>query len=120
MNFYRATPVNAAATNASFNSSPIESVSPSYMFRFSAIAKASHSSANGTLQLQASNEEPNSSGTYTKWVNVGSSAAVSGTTAVMVAQAIEVCYARIRFVFTDSSGGTSTALLSVDTMSFTF
>lgn len=119
MNFYRGTPVNAHATNASFNSGTIESVAPSYMFKFSAIAKADHASANGTVQLQASNTEPNASETY-KWVNVGSAGAVSGTTAVLVSAAIDVCYARLRFVFTDSSSGASTALLTVETMAFTF
>lgn len=118
MNFYRGTPVNAHATNANFNSVAIESVAPSYMFKFSAIAKADHSSANGSLQLQASNSEPNASGTYT-WLNVGSPVSISGATAVGVVP-FDTCYARMRFVYTDSSSGASTALLTVETMAFTF
>src|SRR3954464_995634 len=113
MNFYNATPINAHATSASFTSSPIEAVAPSFMFKFSAIAKADHSSASGTLQLQGSNTPPNTAGTYT-WVNVGSAASISSTTAVLIAAA-DVCYGRLRFVFTDSSSGASTALLTVET-----
>lgn len=118
MNVYNGVPINAQATNANFNSAPVEAVAPSGMFKFSAIAKASHSSANGTLQLQASNTPNNASGTYT-WLNVGSALSISGTTAVGVAP-IDTSYARLRFVFTDSSSGVSTATLTVETMALLY
>lgn len=118
MNNYNGVPINAHATNASFTSAPIESVAPSFMIKFSAIAKADHSSANGSLQLQASNTPTNASGTY-KWVNIGSPLTISGTTAALSAAA-DVCYARMQFVYTDSSSGASTALLTVETEAFTY
>ncbi len=118
MNFYRGTPINAHATSASFNSSPIESVAPSFMFKFSAIANASHSSAGGTLQLQGSNTAPNAEESYT-WANVGTAKTIAGVTAVII-EAIDVCYARLRFVYSDTTSGSSTALLTAETMSFTF
>ncbi len=118
MNVYNGVPINAHATNATFTSSPIEAVAPSGMFKFSAIAKASHSSANGSLQLQASNTPPNATGTYT-WVNLGSPLTISGATAVMLA-AIDTAYARLHFVYTDSSSGASTATLTVETMALLY
>ncbi len=118
MNVYNGVPINAQATNANFNSSAIEAVAPSGMFKFSAIAKASHSSAAGSLQLQASNTPTNASGTYT-WMNVGSAVSISGTTVAGIA-AIDTAYARLRFVYTDSSSGASSATLTVETMALLY
>lgn len=118
MNVYNGVPINAHATDANFNSAAIEAVAPSGMFKFSAIAKASHSSAAGSLQLQFSNTPPNAAGTYT-WLNLGSALSISGTTAVGIA-AIDTAYARLRFVYTDSSSGVSTATLTVETMALLY
>lgn len=118
MNVYPGTPILAHATNANFNSSLVESVAPSGMIRFSAIAKADHASAAGSLQLQFSNTKTNASGTYV-WVNLGSALTITGVTAVALT-AIETCYGRLRFVYTDSSSGVSTALLTVETMALTY
>ncbi len=118
MNVYNGVPINAHATNASFDSALVEAVAPSGMFKFSFIAKASHSSAAGSLQLQASNTPTNTTGTYT-WMNVGSSVSISGTTVAGLA-AIDTAYARLKLVYTDSSSGSSTATLTVETMALLY
>lgn len=115
MNFYNAKPIDAILANTNITSATIDS---SYMFKFSAVAKASHSSAAGSLQLQASDTPPNAAASYI-WMNIGSSISISGTTAALVPLQ-DTGYLRMRLVYTDSSSGLSTATLTVEGFGFTF
>lgn len=75
---------------------------------------------NGSLQAQVSNDDNSElsiglTPTPTNWSNLGSPTALSSSGVTLVPEQ-DMCYRFLRFVFTDSSGGTSTANLRVQVM----
>lgn len=72
--------------------------------------------ANGTFKLQASvdsNLNQNHQGTWpVNWIDVANSAIVVTTDGSIVWNVTDVMYNWVRIVFTDASGGTSTAVMT--------
>ena len=105
---------NLLAANANKNSSPID---VSQRIKISAQVIVPSGTITGSLQLQVSNDRaPGLNGfgfVPTNWSNLGSAVALSTTGVNLIAQQ-DMCYAWLRAVFTDSSGGTSTGKISVN------
>ncbi len=101
-------PVTAAA---SINSGPIWATK---MLRCS-IQFVATGTAAGNFQLQASNDQntglPNDNFVPSHWNNIGSPVTVSGAGSYL-APFIELSYEYLRLVYTDTSGGTASLLIS--------
>lgn len=114
MNFTNLPLINSVLGNATIKSASLDT---SFMFKLSGVVRATHASANGTMQLQASNVT--GAPTESDWVNLGSPATISGAGNTIIAQQ-DLSYRWIRAVYTDSSGGSATALITLSVFGFTF
>ena len=74
---------------------------------------------NGSLQAQVSNDDTlqgdRNVAVPVNWSNLGTATSLSTAGVTLVTQQ-DMCYRYLRFVFTDSSGGTSTGNVSVQVM----
>lgn len=106
----------AQATNANAQSAavPIQQI-----FKISGqVITSAGAGINGSLQLQVSNDQApagNMGNAYvpTNWSNFGSAVTVNAAGVQLIA-AVDVCFRWLRAVFTDSSGGTSAATITVN------
>lgn len=115
MNYTNIRPINAQVGNTTITSAAVDA---SYMFKLSGVVKSDHSSANGTMQWQVSNDPPTAIAP-TNFVNLGSSVAISGAGQSLMAQQ-DIAYRWVRAVYTDSSGGSATAVITLNLFGFTF
>lgn len=115
MNYVNIRPLDAVVGNTTRTSAAVDA---SYMFKVSGVVTSDHASANGTMQWQVSNDPPTAAAP-TNFVNLGSSVAISGAGRTLMAQQ-DMSYRWIRAVYSDSSGGTATALITLNLFGFTF
>lgn len=115
MNFNNIKPIDGVLGNTTITSAAIDA---SYMFKISGVVKSTHSSANGSIQFQVSNDPPTPIAP-TNFVNLGSSVSVNGAGQFIMPQQ-DVAYRWARAVYTDNTGGTATALITLAFFSFTF
>lgn len=115
MNFTNIKPIDAVTGNTTITSSAVDA---SYMFKVSGVVKSSHSSASGSMQFQVSNDPPTST-LPTNFVNLGSSVSISGSGQFIMPQQ-DMAYRWIRGVYTDNSGATATATITLALFGFTF
>lgn len=116
MKYSNYSPINAIA-NATRSSNAVDI---QQVVKMSAQIVVGTGSINGSLQAQVSNDDnvPMSTGKIpvpTNWSNLGSAVALSTSGPTLMPQQ-DMCYRYLRFVFTDSSGGTSTANINVQVM----
>lgn len=110
--------MNGVASNVNQTSSVVDL---RQIFAFSVQAVAGTGSCSGTFQVQVSNDPvigPFQNFTFTNWVNLGtaltfSQSSVSSNQLVPYQNS---SFVAMRVVFTDSSSGTNTALISVELM----
>jgi hypothetical protein len=81
---------------------------------------ASTGTISGSLQAQVSNDDTmelsiGKTPTPTNWSNLGSPTTISSSGNILVPEQ-DMCYRFLRFIYTDSSGGTGTSTLSVQVM----
>lgn len=119
MNFFNNKPLDSVVGNTTRTSAAQKL---QYAGKLSVVVISDHSSANGAIQLQVSNDpasEVTNTGEPTNWVNLGSSSAVSGAVKVLIPQQ-DVCYGWYRVVYTDSSGGSATAKITAVAYGFSY
>lgn len=114
MRFLPFSPINLQTANATITSSAIDM---SQIFKMSAQVIIGTGTATGSLQLQVSNDHSTGAQqfgnqTFTHWSNLGSAVAISGAGSTLIAQQ-DMCYKALRAVYTDSSSGLGTALVTV-------
>lgn len=107
--------ISNVVANATITSAPIDG---SQLFKMSAQVIVGSGSAGGSLQMQISNDHATGAQffqnqTFTNWSNLGSAVTITGTSSTLIAQQ-DMCYKAIRAVYTDTSGGTGTAKISVN------
>lgn len=96
------------ATNASFNSAPMF-VQNMFGYAFQIVFTGTPT---GSFKLQASCDKLNDVEQVSNWTDVANSSVnVTGAGSHLVS-ATDVMYNHVRIVYTDTSGGTSTALMS--------
>lgn len=114
--------VNGAIGSASFNSGPVWAYD---IVRCSVQVSVPTGGVNGSLQLQASNDQfqgvPPNQFQPTNWSNVGTASVTFSTTSTAKTFLIvetECCYEYLRVAFTDSTGGAGTGALTVRMKAF--
>lgn len=106
---------SASATGAAFDAGQI--VSASFQ------AFCGDATANGTIKIQASNDNPASSGTAravfvpTNWTDIPSASASITSGASVIIPIYNMAYSYIRAVYTRSSGGSSTITVAMNSLS---
>lgn len=116
MKYSNYSPINRQA-NVSVSSNAVDI---QQVVKMSAQVVAGVGNITGSLQAQVSNDDnvPMSSGKTpvpTNWSNLGSAIALSAAGITLIPQQ-DMCYRYLRFVFTDTSGGTGSSNLSVQVM----
>lgn len=106
--------MTAVAANATSASNAIDC---NQLFKLSAQVIASSGTSNGTLQLQVSNDIQAGNQNFgnliwTNWSNLGSAVTVNAAGSTLIAQQ-DMCYKALRALYTDASGGTASATITV-------
>lgn len=117
MHFVNPSLINNLVASASISSSPVDM---NQVVKFSVQASVGTGTVNGSLQIQVSNDPCSIGNLYqdftpTNWSNLGSAVAIAASGVFLIAQQ-DSCYRSLRAVFTDASGGTSTAKITVNLM----
>jgi Flp pilus assembly protein TadG len=108
MKVYNYPILSNVAMNANSNSAPLELY---HMYGF-CIQVVITNIPNGTLKLQASADPFNNQGTVTNWTDISGSTISVTTAGTQMWNVFDAMYNWVRIVYTDSSGGTSTAIMN--------
>lgn len=100
--------------NATITSGPIDM---NQILKMSAQVIVGTGTASGSFQLQVSNDHSTGAQlfmnqTFTHWSNLGAAITITGTSSTLIAEQ-DMCYKALRALYTDASGGTGTAHLTV-------
>lgn len=116
MRYSNYSPINRIAS-VSINSVATEI---QQVFKMSYQVVVGTGSIGGSLQAQVSNDDNSQLSigkppTPTNWSNLGAATVLSTSGVILVPQQ-DLCYRFLRFVYTDTSGGTGTSNLSIQIM----
>lgn len=94
------------------------------IYKMSAQVIVGAGTASGSFQLQVSNDHSTGAQlfmnqTFTNWSNLGASIPITGISSTLIAEQ-DMCYKALRAVYTDTSGGTATAHLTVQILCLGF